>query len=40
MMRIFTVNENIKKLAAWVLLVVVVYFVALELELVLRPGWP
>ncbi len=31
MMRIFTVNENIKKLAAWVLLVVVVYFVALEL---------
>ena len=31
MMRIFTVNENIKKLAAWVLSVVVVYFVALEL---------
>ena len=35
-MRIFTVNENIKKLAAWVLLVVVVYFVALELVL---PAW-
>ena len=38
MMRIFTVKENIKKLAAWVLLVVVVYFVALAL--VLRSGWP
>ena len=34
MMRIFTVNENIKKLAAWVLLVVVVLLLAVVLLLV------